>query len=720
MAIIRCKMCGGNLEIAEGSPVGICDHCGAKQTLPRVDDEEQRNLFDRANELRMRSEFDKAETLYEKIIQTNPEEAEAYWGLILCRYGIEYVEEKSTGKRIPTCHYASNVAITADEDYKNALRYADISQKILYEEEAKAIDKIQKGILAISRKEEPYDVFICYKQGDEHRRRTLESVLSAEIYDRLTEQGYRVFFAEFTLKDRLGEEFEPLIFSALNSAKAMLCVGTKPENFQAVWVRNEWSRFLKLMKKDRTKMVIPCYKDMDPAKLPEEFAILQAQDMSRISFYDDLLRWMKKNVKKSETTQQARSNESVSPQVSTLLKRAFICLEDGEWEKANDLAEQVLNAHPENAEAYLVQLMARLCVNKVGDLAKQGERFDTCKEYQRIMRYGDDELKQTLQGYNKAVEERKRTEVNDSTLRKAYQLVENGNTPEDMYRAGEMLKEIRGWKNADELAAKASEKEATLRKDNTYNDGIKQMKAKSYPMAIEYFRRIPGWRDADELLVKCQEEKAALEREQQRQEAAILDATYEEAMRLLNSDDVDQLEAASHSFEALAGWRDSPNQLYFCRQKLEWAKANAIKQENERQRQYQAYCAGEQEKQRQLQSDLEYAENKIQKLSGQKAIGKLWKFITKCGAIFGILLLISSIISLVNTEPGSETFVAGIIVSVIVAIATFLCWIPTINAKNRLKQARKFENDRKEIKDEMAAASSPMSYEEFIRNNNKN
>ena len=156
MAIFRCKMCGGDLEIHEGNSAVTCEFCGTQQTIPTIKDENLQVLFNRANVLRMKSEFDKAEEIYEKILQANEKEAEAYWGLILCKYGIEYVEDPATYKRIPTCHRTSFDAITADEDYKSALKYADVVQKNIYETEAKAIDEIQKGILSISQQEDPY------------------------------------------------------------------------------------------------------------------------------------------------------------------------------------------------------------------------------------------------------------------------------------------------------------------------------------------------------------------------------------------------------------------------------------------------------------------------------------------------------------------------------------------------------------------------------------
>ena len=52
MAIFRCKMCGGDLEITEGQSVCTCEYCGTEQTLPRLDSDRKANLYDRANHFR--------------------------------------------------------------------------------------------------------------------------------------------------------------------------------------------------------------------------------------------------------------------------------------------------------------------------------------------------------------------------------------------------------------------------------------------------------------------------------------------------------------------------------------------------------------------------------------------------------------------------------------------------------------------------------------------
>lgn len=154
MSTFKCKMCGGALEIESGASIATCEYCGTTQTLPRIDDEKRANLYDRANHFRRNNEFDKAMGIYEQILNEDNTDAEAYWSLVLCGYGIEYVEDPATHKRVPTVNRAQFTSVFDDDNYKSALQYADSYQKSIYEQEAAAINEIQKGILAISQKEE--------------------------------------------------------------------------------------------------------------------------------------------------------------------------------------------------------------------------------------------------------------------------------------------------------------------------------------------------------------------------------------------------------------------------------------------------------------------------------------------------------------------------------------------------------------------------------------
>ncbi len=359
MAIYKCKMCGGDLDVTEGVNVVECDYCGTNQTVPYADNEKKVNLFNRANRLRIANEFDKAAGIYESIAAEFPEEAEAYWGICLCKYGIEYVDDPKTAKKIPTCHRTSFESIFNDGNFELALEYADPVAVSIYRNEAKEIDRIQKSILEIANKEEPFDIFICYKETGDDGQRTKDSVLAQDMYEALVQKGYKVFFSRITLEDKLGQEYEPYIFSALNSARVMLAVGTKYEYYNAVWVKNEWNRFLDLMKNNKTKVLIPCYADIDAYDMPQEFKNLQGQDMGKIGFIQDLVRGIGKiiavnNVGSDQAVQAASSEKKLE----MLLKRAFVFLDDGEWESAKEYCNKALDIDLECGKAYLGMLLA--------------------------------------------------------------------------------------------------------------------------------------------------------------------------------------------------------------------------------------------------------------------------------------------------------------------------------------------------------------------------
>ena len=317
MAFFRCKMCGGDLAITEGMTVCECEYCGSRQTVPSMDSEKKITLFSRANRLLAACEFDKAYSLYENIVSEFPEEAEAYWGLILCKYGIEYVDDPKTGKKIPTCHRSSFENVMEDEDFDKVMDHADAIAVSVYREEARAIESLRKGILEVSAKEEPYDIFICYKETDDHGDRTLDSVLAQDVYKTLTEEGYRVFFSRISLEDKLGTAYEPYIFAALNSARVMLVIGTSYENFTAVWVKNEWGRFLQLIERGEKKTLIPCFKDIDAYDIPKEFRHLQAQDLGKVGAVQDLLRGITKIIPRQTGSPQAEQTATNKPPAFT-------------------------------------------------------------------------------------------------------------------------------------------------------------------------------------------------------------------------------------------------------------------------------------------------------------------------------------------------------------------------------------------------------------------
>ena len=507
MAIFKCKMCGGALNVEVGATVLECEFCGTKQTVPRLDSERKASLYDRANHFRRNNEYDKAAGIYEIILNEDKTDAEAYWSALLCRYGVEYVEDPDSKKMIPTVNRTQFTSILNDEDYQTALKYADGYQRDIYKEQAKEIDRIQQGILDISSKEEPFDVFICYKESDSNGRRTVDSVLAQDIYNNLKNEGLKVFFARITLEDKLGIAYEPYIFAALNSAKVMIVVGTKKEHFESVWVKNEWSRYLALINSGKKKTLIPAYKGMDAYDLPQEFLHLQAQDVNKIGFMQDLIHGVKKLVKKTEKvvateTVVVEKNDNVAP----LLRRTYLFLEDKDFVSADKYVEKILDINPEYAEAYFIKVLVELGVTNVEELVDNArDELSSNANYQRALRFADEKFKAKLIGYNagivKKAEERRKEQI--------YQLAVAKLSERLYLEAIKIFESISDYKDSSNQIKRCYELIELAKKENIYCTAVTRITNRVVDdvvlkQSIQDLQSISGYKDADEKVCELQ------------------------------------------------------------------------------------------------------------------------------------------------------------------------------------------------------------------------
>ncbi len=293
--ILKCKMCGGDISVSSDMSVGTCDYCGSTMTLPRIDTDKMARLFNRAVQYRINCEFDKAYDTYNAIVAEDEQESEAYWGLILSEYGVEYVEDGSGHGRIPTCHRTRMQSILDNTNYKLAIKYASSEQKMIYRDEAENLDRLQRQIISISSSIEPYDVFICYKEtDDETGERTKDSLIAEGIFNELEKQNVRTFYSRISLEEHLGENYEPYIYAALQSSRIMLVVSTNSNYVESIWVKNEWGRFLNSMDQDDDKILIPVFQDSGPYIFPNALSKYQVQDMGKVGAINDLVRGIKK------------------------------------------------------------------------------------------------------------------------------------------------------------------------------------------------------------------------------------------------------------------------------------------------------------------------------------------------------------------------------------------------------------------------------------------
>ena len=351
-------MCGGELDVNEEITVGICQYCNSTIAIPK-NLEERSQMYNRAIYLRQNNEFDRAIGVYEDMLKRDNTDVEAHFGLFLSKYGIEYVEDPRTRERKPTCHRLQTRSVYADSDYKAAIEYADPMSRDVYESEAKQIDAIVKRIQELAANEKPYDIFICYKETDIGDERTEDSRIAQELYQRLERKGYRVFFARKTLENQLGSEYEPVIFSAINTAKVMIVLGMKKEYFNAVWVRNEWSRYIELVAENPEKVLIPVYKNMSAYDLPDELAAFQSQDMGRLGFMEDLQDAIEKILRKTNTSvinqsvYSERTKMGNITDLEILLKNANTMFSLGEVDQARQKMQTLTEQYPDDYRTWL-------------------------------------------------------------------------------------------------------------------------------------------------------------------------------------------------------------------------------------------------------------------------------------------------------------------------------------------------------------------------------
>ena len=574
LIVTRCSDCGGEIIFGAGKTVARCSYCGAPNQMPRKP-EIKKNL-DYANELRNSGEFREAMRAYQDVLQLSPDEVEARWGRLLAKYGVIYVEDKEKRECHITCRRSVKTLFQEEHDYEAILNLAEPEVREKYINDAKYIDRVQMKIRILRQQEKPYDVFLCYKERDGSGGRTEDSLRMQGIYNDLTKDGYRVFFAPETLKDKTGADYESAIFAAIESSRVMLVMGTRKEYFTSTWVRSEWRRYLEKMDNREDKVLLPLFEDAKD--LPEEFTLrfiqgykmegpylldlksrllklLRTEDsrfelakallqLKQFSEADDLLKGMQieapwnariwlyramaaekiwneeaflsvthslndnsyflgamayasetekeklreyldaseKNAREAMKKQKEGQKEDLPSPVHAAedipaqrtgmdWERGLIALEDGEYDKAEEIFTKMTEADPTDALGWLGKLMAEKNVCREEDLALSAGSLVGSRNYQRAVRYGDEALRTRLAGYETAVQQRRSL---------AYQAAV---TLQQAGKYGEAIAAFEGLGNYRDCKAKIKE----CRAGEEYQAAVALQQAGRYEEAIAAF-----------------------------------------------------------------------------------------------------------------------------------------------------------------------------------------------------------------------------------------
>lgn len=88
--------------------------------------------------------------------------------------------------------------------------------------------------------------------------------------------------------------------------------------------------------------------------------------MGKLGAMQDLVRGIRKLVPREAPASAAAPVHTA--EIAPMLRRAYMCLGDADYDKAAEILDDVLNRDPENVRAYVGLLMAELHVRREEDL----------------------------------------------------------------------------------------------------------------------------------------------------------------------------------------------------------------------------------------------------------------------------------------------------------------------------------------------------------------
>ena len=294
---LTCKNCGAPLDpsTAQGGVVR-CSYCRSSFTLPKTDGAAREFLYQGEHDLDT-CEFDKAYSAYRKAAELDPQEPEAYFGMALASFKVQYIKDRVNNCLQPICHEISDKQFKSDLNYRKAISLATPEQRVQYDRKAKDIDYIASEFSALKDSGVKYDCFLCTKVTGEDGKNTQESYDTLKIYNYLKSKGYSPFYSEQEINERTGIDYESLILYALRSAKCMLIICRNEEYLRTPWVENEYRRFLALINNEHKESdaITFVFGGKPIEKLPGRNGKIQGINLDRPDAYSRILDYVEKH-----------------------------------------------------------------------------------------------------------------------------------------------------------------------------------------------------------------------------------------------------------------------------------------------------------------------------------------------------------------------------------------------------------------------------------------
>lgn len=138
MAVFHCKCCGAELPLKPMQSTVCCYSCGISFTVPATQDAETLRLLDTAWQLYRKDQIRPASGIFSTVINQSPQEPEAHWGALMCRFGIFYEPDGIA------CRKAVQTSILDDPALRAVMDHADPEARNAYMKDAFLAEELRK------------------------------------------------------------------------------------------------------------------------------------------------------------------------------------------------------------------------------------------------------------------------------------------------------------------------------------------------------------------------------------------------------------------------------------------------------------------------------------------------------------------------------------------------------------------------------------------------
>ena len=348
-----CACCGATL-IAANAVGGVveCEYCGNKYTLVRKETSPVALSYLRMGEHALDvCAFDEAYSAFERAAEADGNEPEAFFGMALAAFRVQYLKDIS-GEKVrmqPICHEISQKTFSSDKNFNRALSLATQEQKKEYARKGAEIDEIRKEFYELRASGLDYDCFICVKvTDDETKNATQDSVWALKLYHYLRDQGYKPFYSEEEIGSRAGVKYEALILYALYSSECMLLVCSNEDYLRTRWVKNEYTRFehmLKKEEKDHDSITI-VFNGAPIERLPGMNGKIQGINLKTPDAYSRIVKFVESHTPEAKARREAAALKKKQEEEERvrLLEEQKRELEESQRRAREELEEQQQNA----------------------------------------------------------------------------------------------------------------------------------------------------------------------------------------------------------------------------------------------------------------------------------------------------------------------------------------------------------------------------------------